>query len=248
MTVSESQKLVLSGLPGAGVSRLLKGIVDEFPENFICEKVSFQQQREVAAPLVEPFFWVMDIRQDLTALQSQFAWWLEELKTGLQVADAVILNFVEEADLTQQTQWQAFLRDNFPELPVFRSFYHAMPQGLVEFAQNLDPSPKSTGRLNLDALKNQPDWQCFEFELPRVSLDALIMALANSQQSMQIKIARIQGNLQTMEYENRVALEVSGPLWKTFAAESEVPEDQLIIQGIDLDKSWFLELIQASKF
>ncbi len=243
MTVSESQKLVLSGLPGAGVSRLLKGIVDEFPENLICEKASFQKRVELDVPC----FWVMDVRQDLTALQSQFAWWLEELKAGIQLSDAVILNFVEEADLTQQTQWQAFLRDNFPELPVFRSFYHAMPQGLVEFAPKLKPSSKFTGRLSLDEPKKQSVWQCFKFEMPRVSLEALMMALANSQQSMQIKIGRIQGNLQTIEYENRVALEVTGPLWKTFAAESELPKDQLIIQGIDLDKNWFLELIAASK-
>ncbi|WP_130536929.1 hypothetical protein [Thiomicrorhabdus indica] len=243
----------LNGLPGAGTSRLINGLISDG-----AEKLKFQKSDEQHKQLQDKAglrFWVLDVRQDLNVLQSQFSWLLELLRDGLQSSDAVILNFVEAADLTQQSQWQAFVRENFSKLPVFRSFYHSMPEGLIEFAQNLNLATKTTGRLNVNASTIPSNWQSFEFEMPRVSLEALMMALANSQQSMKMKIARIQATLQTIEYENRVALEVSGPLWKTFAAEDALHSmnntlglpNSMCIQGIDLDKDWLVELIHASR-
>lgn len=235
--------VLLSGLPGAGINRLLNGFGSQSTIEF--EKFAFRQLLQTS-PAGQSFIWVLDLRQDLTQLQSQ-AWLFAGLEYGLSKSDAVILNFVEAADLAQQTQWQAFLRENFSDLTVFRSFHHALPAGLVEFAQN----PLVTVRLDRSIPAALQSWQVFEFELQRVSLEALMMSLANSQQSLQMKIARIQANLLTLEYENRVALEVSGFLWKTFAAD---PDDKrmdakntLRIEGVNLEAKWLESLVSASE-
>lgn len=224
--------LSLMGLPGCGKTRLQQA---NLHLNLIA--LSTSQQLENNRIIL-----VLDVRKTPQLPQDQ--WLLDVLQSLLLNADGVIFHFMESAELNSQTYWQSFLREFAPNLPVVRSFYQQLPAGeelFAMFSQKL-----ATHGLAGDAL----NWQTFEFVVPKVSLEHLMMGLANSQQSLQMSIARIQANLDTFEYENRVALEVSPFNWNTFAVDDslakKLPAGRIRICGQNLDENWLAQIVNAS--
>ena len=226
--------LSLMGLPGCGKSRLQQANLP-LRLNWMSSAISTQLANDRVILL-------LDVRKTPQLPQDQ--WLLDALQRLLLSADGVILHFMESAELSSQTYWQGFLREFAPNLPVVRSFYQQLPAGeelFAMFSQKLAPHV-----LAEDAL----DWQTFEFALSKVSLEHLMMGLANSQQSLGMRIARVQANLQTLEYENSVALEVSPFNWNSFAVDAhlaeKLPAGIIRLMGQSLDESWLQQIFQAS--
>ncbi|VAW49886.1 hypothetical protein MNBD_GAMMA04-1789 [hydrothermal vent metagenome] len=61
-----------------------------------------------------------------------------------------------------------------------------------------------------------------------------------------MKIVRVHGNVQTLEYTNAVTIEGSALRWDTFAAQPNAKLGKLSIQGIELEHAWLDELVNAS--
>lgn len=226
----------LIGLPGCGKSRLQQANLHlSLSLNWVSPFTSMQFANDRAILL-------LDVRKTPQLPQDQ--WLLDGLKRLLLCVDGVIFHFMESAELSSQTYWQGFLREFSPNLPVVRSFYQQLPAGeelLGVFSQTL-----ATHVLAEDAL----NWQTFEFAVSKVSLEHLMMGLANSQQSLGMRIARVQANLHTLEYENSVALEVSPFNWNTFATDEslakKLPAGRIRVSGQALDESWLQQIIHAS--
>lgn len=239
----------LSGLPGSGLKRFAQSLQVFIPTQ-VWGWQDLQAQMHQRESLDEQdaiWLWLIDLRQNPDQLE-QTNWLLQPLLAGLEVADAVVFMFTEQVDLSQQSKWQAFMRKYCPSLTTFRSFSQQVPENLQQFIKDTNV----TGRLKsntelLELAAVWQEWQSIHFEFPRVSLEMLMMSLANTQQSLAVKIGRIQGSLQTLEYENRVALEVDGLHWQTYASDDpQSPVSLLRIEGIGLDRQWLQNLIDAS--
>lgn len=241
-------EVAITGLPGSGKSRFIESVQrqfqqeENFPELIEC---SLQQainphqnppSFKVKLPRTFPIWLLMDVRTKPDLSQDQ--WLLDQLELILRIADLVVFHFVESSGLDEQSFWQKFVQQKFPDLPIIRSFHQTLPDNWLGVIEALEPKQDS----NDDSF---PAWQSCEFEVGRVSLDHLMMGLANSQQSLGMKIGRVQADLETLEYENLVALEASAFAWNTYASDKKTPTC-LRISGLNLDREWLQEIIQAS--
>ncbi|QKI88709.1 GTP-binding protein [Thiomicrorhabdus xiamenensis] len=230
-------RVLLYGLPGSGKHRLAEqwrkssGQAIDVLDVQALDKVYCEESRHKCLVIDSRSFWQMP--RDL---------WLEEiLQQLITAADSIVLNFLEASELSVQMAWKNWLRDNAADTPVLMSLQQAVPQGLsalLERTPQKRPLPQN----------RFADLQSFEFRLNRVSLEHLLMVLDNAKTALGMKLIRVQGVLETLEYDNRVALEGAAYRWDTFAADEReiaLRDKQLRLQGFDLDKAWLQQMLQA---
>lgn len=244
--MTQPTQCFVSGLPGNGVRRFAQALAKVCPVQVWPAAELHALEEEVVSP-GGICLWVVDVRQDPDQLVNT-PWLFTPLRIGLTLADAVIFQFPEHVDLPLQAKWQKFIQTHAPELTVFRSFSQQLPADLPLWLK--DRSQVVDLKLPKDCrplIKAWQNWQRLDLVCQRLSLEMLMMALANSQQSLGMKIGRVQGLLPTIEYENCVVLEVNGFHWQTYGASQPSCDDGwLRIEGLDLDKSWFEQLLIAS--
>ncbi len=245
------QKILLTGLPGAGKSR----VAGSLQQQYGCDVLDYQTWQPADSGLYE---WndvgqlpnpVDDIQQwcvidARSTLQDEPEWIALSLKKILATADAVVFSFIENTALDQQSWWNRWLADSFAELgrepaPVVRWFHQQFATGFKGF-ENLN---LPTVEANVVPLGKSVE---FEFQVGQVVLDHLLMGLDNSRRNLGMKITRVEAVLQTFEFDNLVALQGTAYRFDRFAAEQNAQAGIIKISGFDLDQSWFNQLIQAS--
>ncbi|BBP46534.1 hypothetical protein THMIRHAS_19070 [Thiosulfatimonas sediminis] len=227
--------LRLFGLPGCGVSRLQRAWQSSLPNAL--QDVPFSAIHATSA--AEPGFnlLVLDARSMPQLPRDQ--WLLAVLNTLLSQADAVLLNFLEAASLEQQLYWKNHLRGSAQ--PLLMSVQQAIPERLPALLT------QAQGRAFPQITLSAP-LQEWEFELPKVNLEQLMMVLDNAKSALGAKLLRAKGVLHTQEYSNLVMLEGSPYRWDCFAAQSDevdIWQNRLWVQGIELDKGWFEAMLPA---
>ena len=243
----QSTSIHLVGLPGCGKSRLGKVLLDYQSEAEQTYQVSeaplaleSDSKADTKADLV---LCVIDIRSTLQAGRDD---WLEaELIALLKHVHAVVFNFVEASALDEQAWWGRWIKSQKNDLTVLRLLNGRLPsnwQTLVESTQQIKP-------ITLSALPESA-MQTFEFKVGRICLDHLLLGFDSSKQNLGMKVARVFGMVDTLEYENRVVIEGSALRWDMFAADDEMVQETdlglITVQGQDLERAWLEELIKAS--
>lgn len=232
-------RVLLYGLPGSGKHRLAeewRKTADHAIDILDFHSLDADASEESAHRCL-----VIDSRSFWQIPRDQ---WLQEiLQQMIAAADSIVLNFLEASELSVQMAWKSWLRDHAADTPVLMSLHQALPQGLnplLEAGSQKRPQTLTPTRFS--------EMQTFEFKLDRVSLDHLLMVLDNAKTALGMKLIRVQGVLETLEYDNRVALEGAAYRWDTYAADEReiaLRDKQLRLQGFDLDKAWLQQMLQA---
>jgi len=265
MSELSSKNIVLLGLPGSGKTRVAQSLQSQFGCKLLnddlsgFEKASFKFTRPgslewndflnlPAKSLKQEVWCVIDVRSPLPEIGAD---WLQQALTDmLSVADGVVFTFIESASLDSQAWWSKWVVNHSTaalKKPIvrwmnqsfsadFKGFDLATEQG-----DNVNPSP-------VDKLE-QADLQqveTFRFSAERIVLDHLLMGLDNSRQNLAMKICRVKGVVQTVEYSNLVAIEGTAYRWDTFAAESDIGLGELHISGVGLDQAWLSQIVKAA--
>ncbi len=247
----ENDRIILVGLPGAGKTRVAKALEKQFDCRLITEAQWVAGDKGClelgfAAPSLkndgEYSVWcVIDIR---SSIEDGQAWVEALLKQSLSFADGVVLSFAEQADLTQQTRWGNWLKKVADELArepfkTVRWFHQQFPQEFTGF---------SNGRFSeATHLKNSSfEERSYEFEVGTVMLDHLLMGLDNSRRNLDMKITRVQANLDTFEFDNRITVEGTPYRLDKYAAEEGVQIGKITVSGLGLDPAWLEQIIKAS--
>lgn len=228
--------LRLYGLPGCGKNRLADAWQAQV--NGKLQLIEFDELTS-SPDSGEGFnLLVIDARSFLQ--QPRDAWLLEIIQPLLATADAVVLNFLEASSLEQQMAWQRFLREQ-SKVPLLMSLQYAVPDSLL-------------GLLAEHAASKSPvfpqiaDLQTLEFEFERVNLEHLMMVLDNAKSALGAKLLRAKAVLNTVEYENLVALEGTPYRWDCYPAnaiETAQWQNRLQIQGFDINQQWLEQMLQA---
>lgn len=257
-----NQKIVLTGLPGSGKTR----VMNVLKQQFSCDELTVNDLNETAN-LTRPgcFEWQDFTRLPLTlgvnhCSENQQIWcvidvrsklpdveWLQQaLENLLMVADGVVFNFVEAASIDEQSWWSRWLKEHSDRvLPIVRCLNAQLPGSFTGFE-----IVKKDDKLFNVKLHDIGQLQHFEFEVSKVVLDHLLMGLDNSRQNLSMKICRVKALLNTLEYENIVALEGSAYRWDSYAADwdgSELKLGRILVSGIGLDQAWLKQLVDACK-
>ncbi|MDG6778492.1 hypothetical protein QCB44_07230 [Thiomicrorhabdus sp. zzn3] len=226
--------VTLLGLPGSGKDRVKRALVEQF---------GYDPQRIVTSVMIPSAktgqaWCVIDVRPLVgIALGGAVE---KHLQSLLAYADGVIFSFVEAADLEAQAFWTQWVRQQESNVPIVRLLNRRFPESWSGF--EIDETEKEKSGEPLPPLT----LQCFEFEVGRVHLDHLMMGLDNSRQNLGVDIWRVQAVIDTFEYENTVAVEATPFRWDCYAAGLDQAPGKIRIEGIDLDKRWLNEIIQAS--
>lgn len=215
------KEINLMGWPGAGKTRL-RNVLAEFSDLTVAELPGLVWSDNA------PNLWtVIDARQsmeDVAALQAL-------LKSG----QALVFMFWQDTELNHQAWWLRQLKEFVPNTPYITPMYDVIRSA------DLDKLLAST------AIAKSPSWpslQTFEFELPKVVLEHLLFVLEGARLNLGMEIWRAQGVVETQEYENLVALEMTPNRLDTFAAETAV-SGTFRISGIGLDRSSLEEFLNA---
>ncbi|MDG4811815.1 hypothetical protein P8629_02245 [Hydrogenovibrio sp. 3SP14C1] len=245
-----TQAILLTGLPGVGKTRF---------------KFEFEKQSS-SVPVFELDL-TSTLSPDLRSFQSCKVWCLIDIRSKLDSAEAeqvlkqmlvqssgVILSFVDQADLVTQSYWQSWLAKNIGDqelLPRFRWFSTGLPSDWdwqnFGSAVSVDEIFKS-----LKTLSPLAHYESMHFVYDYTqgahltNLDHLLLGLDASKQNLGMKLWRVQGVVKTTEYVNPVALEGTVNRWDTFAGELENESGWLKIEGLNLDKEWLQQIMDAS--
>jgi hypothetical protein len=243
MSTEESAvSLVITGLPGSGKTRVIQSLQNNLTRPGYFENQDLSDLNQVILPY--QLLCVIDVRAALVSGRDD---WLEErLQQLLFSADGIIFSFLESAALDDQAWWSKWVTLNAGHLPIVRWLNQSFPVDWQGFPVK-DDSVKSTS----NALpKNLEPLQVYEFSVGRICWEHLLFGLDSSKQNLGMKIARVKGLVQTLEYENKVAIEGSATRLELFAAdENNLPVGvlgQIQIQGEDLDQAWLDEIVKAS--
>lgn len=225
----------LIGLPGSGKTRFKNAFQAAFPDASI-EEVS----AGALAPMSQPqHTWcVIDARYLVGDDEAQ-AW----LKAMLQTATGVVFSFMDAADMTVQSQWQAWLKSALPQpLPRYRWFSHA---ALGDWDWHEFDTPSTIPSVDYSAPSLES--LCFEFnaESRALNLEHLLFGLDTMKQNLGARLWRVQGIVMTSEYQNPVALEGQIDRWDTYAGELTGP-GYICMQGQTLQRDLLQEIIDAS--
>ncbi len=251
LKAERSVDLVVTGLPGSGKSRVIQSMsrtVDgvTMPGCFESSDLMLLADLAESGEIVWPYqtLCVIDVRTPLVVGPDD--WLAEWLQQMLLNADGIVFTFLEGASLNDQAWWSKWVGLHASHLPIVRWLNQRFPdhwQGfpLKEVASSFTNNKLTTARNPL---------QTFEFNVGRISWDHLLFGLDSSKQNLGMKIVRVKGVVQTLEYENRVAIEGTATRWELFAADEAtlLPEEvgRIQIQGMNLNQVWLAELIQAS--
>lgn len=232
----------LLGLPGSGKQRLKQALVEQLgckPENIHpSSDISLSDRSED----FDQTWCVIDVRSGLQSNHDPLA--VKQLESLVSAADGVVFNFMEASELDDQLFWGRWVKQRYPDKPIMRFLNRQIPKGWCGFEVVADKTEKPAAFSALAA--SDKALQSFKFDVGRVCLDHLLMGLDNSRQNLGMQIWRVQAVVDTVEYENRVAVEATPFRWDTFAAIPEAESGWIKIEGIDLNEAWLEEIIQAS--
>jgi len=265
MSELASKNIILLGLPGSGKTRVAQSLHGQFgcelliDDSCRLEKANFEFTRpgsfewsdflNLPEKQVNQEIWcVVDVRSSLPEIGAE--WLKQALIDMLSVADGVVFAFVEAASLDNQAWWSKWIVNHSTvavKKPIVRWMNQTFPADFkgFELATGQDESfnPSSADKLKQTDLQKV---ETFSFSVERIVLDHLLMGLDNSRQNLTMKICRVKGVVQTVEYSNLVAIEGSAYRWDTFAAESDVRLGELQILGIGLDQAWLTQIVKAA--
>lgn len=235
--------VLLLGLPGSGKNTVKHALMTQFglsqggidvASDWTCEGLSQYEQA----------WCVIDMKAPFPLNSSGLA--VQQLEMMLHNVAGVVFSFSEAADLDRQTAWVHWVKRQRPGLPVVRLRQNAFPHSWSGFKT---VPQLEVGKCRPSALSGlEYSLETFEFRLDRVSLDHLLMGLDNSRENLGMQIWRVQAVLSTYEYENLVAVEATPFGWDTYAADPGQQQSCLRIEGINLEKNWLDEIVQASSF
>lgn len=250
--VNDELSIIITGLPGSGKTRVIQSLQASLMALSESPKVACIENHDCLAtddlPKAYQIWCVIDVRSPFVLDRDD---WLDiKLQAAVKQADGIVFSFLENASLEDQSWWNNWAKNHAQAVPIVRWLNQRFPNDWTGFGEDLRQNvhrnnkqvvlDKTLPQVSSDAL------QTFEFEVSRVCLDHLLFGLDSSKQNLGMKIVRVQGVVNTLEYENKVAIEGSALRWDMFAAEDEVVSGKIIIQGFDLEKSWLDELFKAS--
>jgi len=250
--VDKELQIVITGLPGSGKTRVICSLRESLADVSGELKLTYFEDQGLLAtgdlPLNNPVWCVIDVRSPFIAGRDD---WLDiRLQTVVKQADGIVFSFLENASLDDQSWWSQWAKNHAQGVPIVRWLNQEFPNGWAGFDENLRQNVRQNKtqevldgtppQVSLDVL------QTFEFEVNRICLDHLLFGLDSSKQNLGMKIVRVQGVVDTLEYENKVAIEGGAIRWDMFAADDGAASGRIIIQGFDLDKAWLNELVKAS--
>lgn len=265
MSKLASKNIVLLGLPGSGKTRVAQSLYSQFGCELLIDDLCELEKAELQFTRPGSFEWndflklpekqvnqevwcVIDVRSPLPEISAE---WLQQVLTNmLSVADGVVFTFIEAASLDSQAWWsQWVMNHSIPAIknPIVRWMNQRFPNNFEGFdltpQQNESVNPFSVNKLEQTDLQKV---EIFSFSAERIVLDHLLMGLDNSRQNLAMKICRVKGVVQTVEYSNLVAIEGSAYRWDTFAAESDVGLGEIQISGVGLDQAWLTQIVKAA--
>lgn len=260
----QTTQLVITGLPGCGKTRVIQSLPSDYLNHSSDDETPLSINRPIKIVEVlevngleallnaERIWCVIDVRSIFLAGRDD---WLEaRLKNLVKQANGIVFSFLESSSLDEQAWWSRWVNQHAKGLPIVRWLNQRFPSGFSDQWAGFKMNPKAeltllkkgcsgVERFSATAL---PNLQSFHFSVKRISLEHLLFGLDSSKQNLGMKIVRVQGVVQTIEYANLVAIEGSALRWDTFAATSDTEAGSLTIQGIGLEKSWLEELVNAS--
>lgn len=233
--------LVITGLPGSGKTRVIQSLENNLTRPGCFETPDLADLKQVTPPY--QILCVIDVRAPLVSGRDD---WLEaRLQQLLRSSNGIIFSFLESAALDDQAWWNKWVALNAGHLPIVRWLNQSFPaawQGFPVKASLLPSMPELSKELTL--------LQLYEFSVGRLCWEHLLFGLDSSKQNLGMKIARVRGVVQTLEYENNVAIEGSATRWELFAADEKSLQTEVLgrlqIQGVDLDRAWLDEIVKAS--
>lgn len=203
----------LLGWPGAGKTRLLRGLQANQTLNLREAPGLVFDVRED-----EPAWVVIDAR---SPIEDQ-----AELAQLINAGDALVLMFWQDVGLDHQAWWLEQLKQIAPQKPYATCLYESLPEARIK---TLLSAPKTA--LN----PGWPELQSFEFVLPRVVLEHLMFVLDTAKQNLGVEFWRVEAVLDTLEYVNPVKLEGTRHRWDRFAAEKTDQTGRIRIVGRGLN-------------
>lgn len=238
--MNQAQQCLLVGLPGSGKRRLAQQIVnlgELSAEQVLTDRVLLADVVKVSAPITT--WLVLDARANLSEHSTDMLSVLEKL---LSVAQGVILNFHEQVELEQQSQWASWVRQHDSDVKLVRTGYSGLPDSFQPVLEiGCPPEHLVDVQADLVSLRAQR----FEYEVKRVMLDHLLMGLDGARRNLAMPIFRVQATLNTFEYENVVQVEGTPTRLDCYAAEENQAPGTIVIEGRDLDQAWLSELVAA---
>ncbi len=237
-----SVSLVITGLPGSGKTRVIESLRNQLTRPGYFESQDLSDLNQVSMPYQT--LCVIDVRTPL--ISGSDDWLAERLQQLLLAADGIIFSFLEAASLDDQAWWNKWAALNAGHLPIVRWLNQSFPVGWLGFPiENVLMQSAQD-----DLSKSVKPLQAYEFSVDRICWEHLLFGLDSSKQNLGMKISRVTGVVQTIEYENKVTIEGSATRWELFAADEKelatALTDKVQIQGLDLDQAWLDEIIKAS--
>ncbi len=237
-----SVNLVITGLPGSGKTRVIQSLQNKLTRPGYFESQDLSDLNQVTLPY--QILCVIDVRARLVSGRDN---WLEaRLQQLLLSSDGIIFSFLESAALDDQAWWNRWVAKNAGHLPIVRWLNQSFPAGWQGFPVRGELSAMATENLSEGVIP----LQTYEFTVGRICWEHLLFGLDSSKQNLGMRIARVKGIVDSLEYENKVAIEGSATRWELFAADEEKGQTlltgQIQIQGVDLDSDWLNEIIKAS--
>jgi G3E family GTPase len=245
-TVSNALNLIITGLPGSGKTRVIKSLLNGSNPPACFESQDLSDLQSVALPY--QILCVIDVRSPL--LKGVDDWLEIRLQQLLSSANGIVFSFLESAGLDDQAWWNRWVAQNAGHLPIVRWLNQSFPFDWQGFEIKSEESKVAGKDLPKSLIKKLAPLQTFEFSAGQICWEHLLFGLDSSKQNLGMKIARVKGIVQTVEYANKVAIEGSALRWELFAADQDdllASELGMIqIQGEDLDQAWLDELVKAS--
>ena len=254
--------IVLVGLPGSGKSKVAASLQRQFGYQILTletwhnddtlEGVVFEWNPEEAPPEVKPgqqVWCVLDARRMIEA-DSEFSAWL---KTVLCRADGLVWSFAEQSELSCQTAWEAWLTQQYQamdreKVSSVRWFHQQFPAGFAGFPTSSLVKTDHDWQAAIDSWKALGRFDRYRFECGRVRTEHLMMALDNSTRVLGMKISRVEGVLDSFEHHAPVAVEGTPYHLTTHLQLAETETGWLEINGFDLDRAWFEDIVNASQY
>lgn len=264
MSELSNKNIVLLGLPGCGKTRVAQSLQSQFAckslNDELCElEVGFQFTRpgslewnnflNLPEKQANQEFWcVIDVRSTLPEIGAE--WLHKALSDMLFISDGVVFAFVESASLDDQAWWSKWIANHSTaqtKKPIVRWMYQNFPAGFKGFDVAIE-KVENVASSAVDEIEysSSQKVETFRFSVERIVLDHLLMGLDNSRHNLAMKICRVQGVVQTVEYSNLVAIEGTAYRWDSFAAEADIGQRELQVSGIGLDQAWLTQIVKAA--